>query len=160
MKSKLTVVRTSHPVPSRSAAEEDERRTTLWVDAQGQIVECDAGARAAFGFFPDELAGVHVSRLFPWLRDVRLMIGGEVNPRLAFRCRCGTVRLVDSDGADVVCQLFVNAVCLAGGPAVALIVAQPFRASYQARETARVAKRSPLPDGYAALAAGGRAATA
>ncbi len=147
MKSNLSLVRTSHHAASRFTAEESEHRTTLWVDEQGRIIECDEGARAALGYSPEELAGLPVARLFPALDEVRLLAGGAVNPRLAFRCRCGPFRLIHRDGADVECQLFVNTVCLPDGPAAALIVAQPSHARYEARQKARAAKPSPVREG-------------
>lgn len=144
MKSRLSVVRTSHLAASRFTAEENEHRTTLWADEQGRIIECDEDARAAFGYSPEELAGLPVSRLFPALDEVRLLADGAVNPRLAFRCRCGPFRLIHRDGADVQCQLFVNTVCLPGGPAVALIVAQPSQTRYEARQKVWAAKLTPV----------------
>lgn len=111
------------PVPPATPEEEEGLPCMLWVDAQGQILDCCEHAQAMFGYHREELKGRHISLLLPGLADTELMRAGDVNPRLGFRCRCATpFRAVRRDGGESGCTLFVNLVALPAGRALAVSV--------------------------------------
>ena len=80
--------------PSRRAAsnsdiniEQDYVRVTL--DKEGLIADCSMALEPLFGYRQEELAGQHISTLFPELAHTDLVVGGAVNPRFAYLCHCG-----------------------------------------------------------------------
>lgn len=97
-------------------------KTTLWVDRMGRILDCCEHAQAAFGYCPDELIGSHISTLVPGLAHTELLRGAQVNPRLAFRCRCATFRTLDRNGVENQSSLFVNVVGTQGRAMLAIVV--------------------------------------
>jgi hypothetical protein len=42
------------------------------------------------------------------LLETKLITDGTINANLAFRCQCGTFRIVAHDGSECTCTLFVN----------------------------------------------------
>lgn len=106
-----------------TAGEEAVDSCRLWVDDNGQILDCCEHAPAMFGYPREELPGRPVSRLLPDLAGTELLSADAVNPRLAFRCRCSIpFRAVARDGSESSCILFVYLVILPAGPAAAVIV--------------------------------------
>ena len=95
----------------------------LWLDSEGQILDCGESVRSMFGFERGELRGLPVAALLPALADTELLARGTINPHLAFLSRCATPFLaVRRDGSEHHCTLFLNSVVLPTGPALALIV--------------------------------------
>lgn len=125
MKTTFKVVPVSRERRSSSSLAGEDRRTTLWLDEHGRIMDCSGLADGAFGYCPNELTGSHISKLLPALSNVDLLSGDAVNPRLAFKCRCGPFRVVERGGLESEGVLFINAISLPSGPALALIVVQP-----------------------------------
>ncbi len=94
----------------------------IWVDLLGCILDSDDNARELFGYRQRELKGRHISRLIPSLAETNLVVGNGINPRLAYRSRCAVpFQIVDHDGHRSLCDLFINRVKLASGPALSLI---------------------------------------
>jgi hypothetical protein len=101
-----------------------ERRTTIWADFSGRILECSNDVDETLGYEAEDLVGSNIAALIPKLADAPLLQGGELNPRLAYRCRCGDVHVVDGEGNKRRCGLCLNMVSLRSAPALALIVVQ------------------------------------
>lgn len=94
----------------------------IWVDLLGCILDSDDNAHKFFGYRQRELKGRHISSLIPSLAETSLVEGNRINPRLAYRSRCAVpFQIVDHDGHRSLCDLFINRVRLASGPALSLI---------------------------------------
>jgi PAS domain S-box-containing protein len=94
----------------------------IWVDLLGCILDSDDNAHRFFGYRQREMKGRHISSLIPSLAETQLVEGNCINPRLAYRSRCAVpFQIVDHDGRRTLCDLFINRVRLASGPALALI---------------------------------------
>lgn len=94
----------------------------IWVDLLGCILDSDDNAHKFFGYHPRELKGRHISSLIPSLTETNLVDSNGINPRLAYRSRCAVpFQIVDHDGHRSLCDLFINRVKLASGPALSLI---------------------------------------
>lgn len=58
--------------------------TMLWVDDQGQILDCSGPIEEIFGYWKNELKGQHISMLLPDLAHTELLDqDGENSPRVA-----------------------------------------------------------------------------
>lgn len=109
--------------PSPAARVGKDRSCMLWLDREGQILDCWDQVRELFGYCREELEGRHISLLLPTFADTDLLHAGAINPYLAFLCRCGTTFLaVGQDGREVSCTLFLNLVSLRRETALALII--------------------------------------
>ena len=94
----------------------------IWVDLLGCILDSDDNAHKFFGYRQRELKGRHISSLIPSLAETNLVDSNGINPRLAYRSRCAVpFQIVDHDGHRSLCDLFINRVKLASGPALSLI---------------------------------------
>lgn len=61
----------------------------LALDENGVIQRCSESCEELFGYRSLELVKQHVSRLFPQLSEVKLVLDGQFNPMLDFLCHCG-----------------------------------------------------------------------
>jgi PAS domain S-box-containing protein len=83
----------------------------LTLDPEGNIVDCEVGVEAMFGYRASELAGRHVSFLLPELASIPLLKSGMVNPRLAFLCHCGkSFTGIRREGWSFLVELFIHRV--------------------------------------------------
>jgi PAS domain-containing protein len=65
--------------------------STLWLDDQGQILDCSGPVEEMFGYWKSELKGRHVSMLLPDLAHTEwLEHNGDNSPRLAVQS-CGAI---------------------------------------------------------------------
>lgn len=82
---------------------------TVELDAQGVIQDCSAAFEEMLGYSRAELVGRHVSLLLPKLEGAELLRQNQVNPRLAYLCRCAIpFRAKRRDGESFATQLFIN----------------------------------------------------
>lgn len=94
----------------------------IWVDLLGCVLDSDDNAHKLFGYCQRELKGRHISSLIPCLVETNLVDGNRINPQLAYRSRCAVpFQIVNHDGCRSLCDLFINRVILASGPALSLI---------------------------------------
>ena len=79
---------TATPLPNRSTRPQTGC-VIVTLDEQGHITDCSAAIESLFGYPGADLAGRHVSVLFPELEKIELLRNGNVNSRIAFLCHCG-----------------------------------------------------------------------
>jgi hypothetical protein len=128
----------SHSVGAR----ESDRLARLELGPDGVILDCNCAAAQSLSFAAGALRGVHVSRVFPQLTTEALLVDGRVNPRLAFRCRCGVpLEAVQAGGGRV--AITVSPYALRNdGPLRILLVWPAGPAPLQLRRAAEPALRS------------------
>lgn len=57
--------------------------TALWIDEEGQILDCSGPVEEIFGYWKNELKGQHISMLLPDLAHTELMdLDGDSMPRI------------------------------------------------------------------------------
>jgi PAS domain-containing protein len=76
-------------------------QSTIWLDEQGYIQDSDGPVEQMFGYWFQELRGLHISLLLPDLGHTDLLTQNRINPILLFRCHCSIpLRGVDSNGHE------------------------------------------------------------
>jgi len=94
----------------------------IWVDLTGHILDSDDNTFSCFGYRPKDLKGQPIALLIPSLDETALIEEQRINPRLAYRSRCGIpFEIVDQEGHRSPCSLFFNRVRLPSGAALSLI---------------------------------------
>lgn len=107
----LSPTRHAGPGIQSQAAASVGSHGALTLDPDGNIVDCEAGVEAMFGYRAAELTGRHVSFLLPELASIALLRSGMVNPRLAFLCHCGkSFTAIRREGWSFLVELFIHRV--------------------------------------------------
>ncbi len=78
----------------------------LSLNDRGVIKDATKTVEALFGVVYRDLAGKHVSLLFPQLMDVELVLGGNINPLLSHLSRRGHLYIAKKHkGDDFLCHV-------------------------------------------------------
>jgi len=91
-------------VPATPEVVYDTPSDALWINEQGQILDCSGPIEEMFGYWKSELKGRHVSMLLPDLAHTQwLDHSGDTSPRLVVQSRgaiaFGGVKPARDDGA-------------------------------------------------------------
>jgi len=97
----------------------------IWVNKDGQILDCCEHTQETFGYPYADLKSRHISTLIPSLANIKLIDKDIINPQLSYRCHCGIIpfKMVHLGGREGLFNLFINRVTLPSGPALGLICA-------------------------------------
>jgi PAS domain S-box-containing protein len=96
-------------VPPRTFDAGMDELPSLTLDDLGVIRVCSDTCEQVFGYALDELAGRHVSVIFPQLPDTELVQDGRINSRLAYLCHCAVAfQARRRDGRCFASELFIN----------------------------------------------------
>jgi PAS domain S-box-containing protein len=74
---------------------------SLTLDESGMIRDCCRAAEKLFGYSLRQLCSQHVSALIPQLSGIEMVQEGQVNPKLAYLCRCGHLFRAESRYGDI-----------------------------------------------------------
>lgn len=91
---------------SRDAAATWDTQAVLILDEEGSIRECLGAVQQLSGYTAGDLLAQPVSLLFPRLRDIDLLNGNEVNPKLGYLFHIGfPFKLHHREKADCMCRI-------------------------------------------------------
>ncbi len=98
--------------------------TTLWVDDQGQIVDCAGPIEEIFGYWKDELKGEHISMLLPDLAHTELVeLDGENSPRVMGQSHDAIAfGGAKAEGDDSAYAVFLHLISTKGGRDLSVIL--------------------------------------
>ena len=84
-----------------------KEKAVLMVFDSGIICDCNQAAGELLDYFPEELTGQHISKVFPQLFEIQLVQMQRVNPYLRSLSRDGhRFDIVDKSGKQFTCELF------------------------------------------------------
>jgi hypothetical protein len=86
----LTVGASRQSYASPESSEVSKREpVSMFLDGEGNIIDCTECGERLFGFQRSELKNQHISMLFPFLAEVELLKNGHLNPFLHYLCNSG-----------------------------------------------------------------------
>lgn len=109
MRSSLATSASFSP-PVAPEVDEASYPATIRLDARGFIGECSAAVERLLGYSPRELVGAHISRLLRYFAATPLVVGGQLDSRVAYLSRCGFGFDVSRrDGGTIAAELYFSA---------------------------------------------------
>ena len=109
----------SEPGRAEAVGRDKELPSAPGLDAQGQIVDCQDNVRAMYGFECEGLGATLIAAPLPGRAES--LSEGDVNPYLAYLCRCASPSLSVPRDSGKRRVLFLGSVTLSTGPRPAII---------------------------------------
>ena len=85
---------------------EQSDNPTFLLDDHGLIQECSQSVERQFGYSRSDLVWQHISRLFPQLSDIELVLEDRLNPLLSYICHCDHIfEALNCQSDIIICNL-------------------------------------------------------